>query len=407
MLRYLTAGESHGKALVAIVEGLPAGLFVTREHIDTELARRQRGYGRGRRMKIEQDRVEILAGVRYGYTLGSPVALMVENRDWKNRMQEMTPEPVEGKGGDNIPEGERVTRPRPGHADLSGALKYAHRDLRNVLERASARETTMRVAVGALAKRLLDEFGIQVMSHVVRLGSVVADVQGQRYDEIAQKAEASEVRCADPDASEQMKALIDKAKQEGDTLGGVFEVVATGLPPGLGSHVHWDRKLDARLAQALMSIQAIKGVEVGMGFGVASRFGSEVHDAIGYRPYPATEPGPEDFQGPERPGFYRMTNRAGGFEGGMTTGEPVVLRAAMKPISTLYRPLDSVDFYTKEPFKASIERSDTCALPAAGVIGEAVVAIELARAFLEKFGGDSLREIKRNYLGYVKALREV
>ena len=406
MLRYLTAGESHGKALVAIVEGLPAGLYVTREHIDAELARRQRGYGRGRRMQIEQDRVEILAGIRYGYTLGSPVALMVENRDWKNWVDVMTPDPVEGKGGEHIPTGERVTRPRPGHADLVGALKYGHRDLRNVLERASARETTMRVAVGALAKRLLDEFGIKVMSHVIQLGSVVARVQGD-YEEIFQRAEASEVRCADDDASGKMKALIDQAKQEGDTLGGIFEVVATGVPPGLGSHVHWDRKLDARLAQALMSIQAIKGVEVGLGFGVASRFGSQVHDAIGYRSYPPAEPGPGDFQGAERPGFFRMTNRAGGFEGGMTTGEPVVVRAAMKPISTLYRPLDSVDFYTKEPFKASIERSDTCALPAAGVIGEAVVAIELARAFLEKFGGDSLEEIRRNYLGYVKALREV
>lgn len=406
MLRYLTAGESHGKALVAIVEGLPAGLYVTREHIDAELARRQRGYGRGRRMQIEQDRVEILAGIRYGYTLGSPVALMVENRDWKNWVDVMTPDPVEGKGGEHIPTGERVTRPRPGHADLVGALKYGHRDLRNVLERASARETTMRVAVGALAKRLLDEFGIKVMSHVIQLGSVVAQVQGD-YEEIFQRAEASEVRCADDDASGKMKALIDQAKQEGDTLGGIFEVVATGVPPGLGSHVHWDRKLDARLAQALMSIQAIKGVEVGLGFGVASRFGSQVHDAIGYRSYPPAEPGPGDFQGAERPGFFRMTNRAGGFEGGMTTGEPVVVRAAMKPISTLYRPLDSVDFYTKEPFKASIERSDTCALPAAGVIGEAVVAIELARAFLEKFGGDSLEEIRRNYLGYVKALREV
>lgn len=407
MLRYMTAGESHGKALVAIVEGLPAGLFVTREHIDKDLGRRQKGYGRGRRMKIEQDRVEILSGIRYGYTLGSPVALLVENRDWKNRMEEMTPEPVEGKGGDRIPVGERVTRPRPGHADLSGALKYGHRDLRNVLERASARETTMRVAVGALAKRLLDEFGIKVMSHVVRLGSVEAQVDGMSYDELAAKAEESEVRCADPDAAARMMALIDRAKQEGDTLGGVFEVVATGVPPGLGSHVHWDRKLDAKLAMALMSIQAIKGVEVGLGFGVAERFGSEVHDAIGYRPYPDTPPGPADFAAGERPGFYRMSNRAGGFEGGMTTGEPIVLRAAMKPISTLYRPLDSVDFYTKEPFKASIERSDTCALPAAGVVGEAVVAIELAAAFLEKFGGDSIQEIQRNYLGYVKALREV
>lgn len=407
MLRYLTAGESHGKALVAIVEGVPAGLYLTREHIDVDLARRQTGYGRGRRMKIEQDRVDILSGVRYAYTLGSPIALMVSNRDWDNWIDMMTPDPVEGRGGDHAPSGERVTRPRPGHADLCGALKYGHRDLRNVLERASARETTMRVAVGAIAKRLLDEFGIKVRGHVVRLGSVRASVDGLSYDELFARAESSEMRCADPEATQAMKALVDQAKEAGDSLGGVFEVVATGVPPGLGSHVHWDRKLDGRLAHALMSIQAVKGVEIGLGFGVAERFGSQVHDAIAYRPYPDAPPGPGDFQGEERPGFYRRSNRAGGFEGGMSTGEPIVVRGALKPISTLYRPLDSVDFYTKEPFKASIERSDICAVPAAAVIGEAVVAIELASAFLEKFGGDSLQEIRRNYLGYVQALREV
>jgi len=330
MLRYLTAGESHGKALVAIVEGVPAGLFLTREHIDKDLARRQSGYGRGRRMKIEQDRVEILSGVRYGYTLGSPIALMVENRDWKNWTEQMTPEPVEGKGGDHVPEGERVTRPRPGHADLVGALKYGHRDLRNVLERASARETTMRVAVGAVAKRLLDEFGIKVRGHVVRVGSVQADVGGLGYDELFERAESSEMRCADPKATEAMKALVDQAKEAGDSLGGVVEVVATGVPPGLGSYVHWDRKLDGRLARALMSVQAVKGVEIGLGFGAAERFGSEVHDSIGYRPYPDTPAGPGDFQGPQRPGVYRTSNRAGGFEGGMSTGEPIVARAALK-----------------------------------------------------------------------------
>lgn len=407
MLRYLTAGESHGKALVAIVEGMPAGLYLTASHIDDDLRRRQGGYGRGRRMKIEQDRVEILSGVRYGYTLGSPIALMIENKDWKNRQEEMTSEPVPGKGGDAIPQGERVTRPRPGHADLTGALKYGHRDLRNVLERASARETAARVAVGAVARRLLDEFGITLFSHVVSLGGVEANLSGLSYEQIREAAEASEVRSADPEAARAMMAKIDEAKKAGDTVGGRFEVVVLGVPPGLGSHVHWDRKLDASLARALLSVQAIKGVEVGLGFGVADRFGSEVHDCIGYRPYGDEEPGPGDFRPEGRPGFYRMSNRAGGFEGGITTGEPIVVRAAMKPISTLYKPLQSVDFYTKEPFEASIERSDTCAVPAAGVVGEAVVAIEIAKAFLEKFGGDSVAEIRRNYLGYLQALREV
>ncbi len=405
MLRYMTAGESHGQALVAIAEGFPAGLYLTREDIDTDLARRQVGYGRGRRMKIEKDQVQILSGVRYGYTLGSPIALLIENRDWKNRMDEMTPDPVEGKGGPNIPVGERVTRPRPGHADLNGALKYGHRDLRNVLERASARETTARVAVGAIARRLLKHFGIEVFSHIVRLGGVGANLEGLSYSEIAQRAEASDVRCADSDAAQQMKAKIDQAKAAGDTVGGVFEVVVTGAPPGLGSHVHWDRKLDARIARAVLSIQAIKGVEIGLGFGVAERFGSEVHDAIGYRPYP--EQDADDLDGSERYGFFRHSNRAGGFEGGMTSGEPIVVRGAMKPISTLYKPLESVDFYTKETFAASIERSDTCAAPAAGVIAESVVAIEVAAAFLEKFGGDGIEEIERNYEGYCRYLREV
>lgn len=407
LLRYMTAGESHGQALVAIAEGFPAGLYLTRDWIDKDLERRQGGYGRGRRMKIETDRAQILSGVRYGYTLGSPIALLIENRDWKNRKDEMNPDPVEGKGGKAIPEKERVSRPRPGHADLSGALKYGHRDLRNVLERASARETAARVAVGALAKRLLDHVGIQVMSHVVNLGGIEADVSGLSYRDIEAAAEESEVRCADPEASRRMIEKIDEAKKAGDTVGGVFEVVVTGVPPGLGSHVHWDRKLDAAIARALMSIQAIKGVEIGLGFGVGDRFGSEVHDAIGYRPYPEGETGLVDFSASDRPGFYRFTNRAGGFEGGMTTGEPLVARAAMKPISTLYKPLQSVDFYTKEPFEASIERSDTCALPAAGIVGEAVVAFEVAKAFMEKFGGDSIDEIDRNYRGYIESLREV
>lgn len=408
MLRYLTAGESHGPGLTAIAEGFPAGLFLTEEHIARDLSRRQVGYGRGRRMQIEKDRAEIRGGVRFGYTLGGPISLYIENRDWKNRMEEMNPAPVEGYSPDQPPARERVTRPRPGHADLNGALKYGHKDLRNVLERASARETAARVAVGAIARRLLDHFGMQVMSHVVRLGGISASVEHLSYEEIARRAEESPVRCADPEAAERMMRKIDEAKKAGDTLGGVFEVVVTGVPPGLGSHVHWDRKLDARIAWAVMSIQAIKGVEIGLGFAAADRFGSEVHDAIGYRPYPeGSEPGPDDFRGPHRPGFYRLTNRAGGFEGGITSGEPIVVRGAMKPISTLYKPLDSVDFYTKEPFKASIERSDTCAVPAAGVIAEAVVAFEVARAFLEKFGGDSIKEIERNYRGYLQALREV
>ena len=408
MLRYMTAGESHGRGLVAIAEGFPAGLALTEEDIARDLARRQTGYGRGRRMQIEKDHAVIQSGVRYGYTLGSPIALLIENRDWKNRMDEMNPAPIPGFTPDQAPAKERVTRPRPGHADLNGALKYGHRDLRNVLERASARETAARVAVGAIARRLLDHFGIRVMSHVVRLGGIAANVEGLSYDEIAERAERSEVRCADPAAATAMMAKIDEAKKAGDTLGGVFEVVVTGVPPGLGSHVHWDRKLDGRIAQAVMSIQAVKGVEIGLGFQAAERFGSEAHDAIAYRPYPpGSEPGPGDFRGPERPGFYRLTNRAGGLEGGMTSGEPIVVRGAMKPISTLYKPLDSVDFYTKEPFKASIERSDTCAVPAAGVIAEAVVAFEVARAFMEKFGGDSVKEIERNLVGYAQALREV
>ncbi len=407
MLRYLTAGESHGQALVAILEGMPAGLSLTAADIDVELARRQQGYGRGRRMKIEQDRVQILSGVRFGRTLGSPIALQIVNRDWVNWQDKMAVEPRPDLAAeDGTPVKERVTRPRPGHADLAGALKYGHRDLRNVLERASARETTARVAVGAIARRLLKEFGIEVFSHVVALGGIEAHPEGS-WEEIRERAEASPVRCADPEAAAQMMAAIDAAKEAGDTLGGVFEVVVTGVPPGLGSHVHYDRKLDGRLAQALMSVQAIKGVEVGLGFRAAAMRGSQVHDPIAYRPYPPGPVTPQMLAAAERPGFYRLRNHAGGLEGGMSNGEPVIVRAAMKPIATLYEPLPSVDFYTKEPFAASVERSDTCAVPAAGVIGEAVVAFEVARAFLEKFGGDSIQEIQRHYLGYLEYLRSV
>lgn len=407
-LRFLTAGESHGQALTAVLEGMPAGLRLPVERINVDLARRQQGYGRGRRMQIEKDEVEILSGVRLGYTLGSPITLQLKNRDWKNWEERMTPylskdAPVVGEPPGPWPK-ERVRSPRPGHADLAGALKYAHKDLRNVLERASARETAARVAVGAVTKVLLERFGIQVGGFVVALGKVRYEPGDEPLAALVEKAEASEVRCPDPEASQQMIEQIEIAKQRGDTLGGIFEIRVTGVPPGLGSHVQWDRKLDARLAFALMSIQAMKGVEFGLGFEAATRFGSEVHDPIGYRPYPEGE-----IKGPEvlNYGFYHHSNNAGGIEGGMTNGEPIVVRVAMKPISTLYTPLESVAFDTKEILPASVERSDHCALPAAVVVGEAVVAFEIARAFLEKFGGDSIQEIERNYYGYLDYLRRV
>jgi chorismate synthase len=378
MLRYLTAGESHGKCLTAIVEGVPAGLPLAAESIDHDLARRQRGYGRGGRMRIEQDRVEFLAGVRKGYTLGNPLSLLIRNKDWENWQEIMAAEP-----GPASTE-KVVTCPRPGHADLVGAIKYNHRDIRNVLEKASARETAIRVAVGAVAKRLLAEFGMKVYSYTVAIGGVTA-VPGKNVsvEEAFERAEKSEVRCPDEATSEKMIARIREAKHKGDTLGGIFEVVVTNPPLGLGSYTQWDRRLTGRLAMALMSIQAMKGVEVGMGFEAAHRFGSEVHDEIFYAG-----------------GFTRGSNNAGGLEGGITTGEPIVLRTAMKPISTLYNPKKSVDILTKEPVEASIERSDICTVPAAGVIGEAVVAFEMACAFLEKFGGDTVDELRRNYGAY-------
>ena len=391
-MRYLTAGESHGRELTAIIEGMPAGLAVASGDIDRELARRQSGYGRGARMKIETDRAEITSGVRHGKTLGSPIALVVKNRDWENWTEIMSPEAAPAAAD------RAVTRPRPGHADLTGGLKYGHRDLRNVLERSSARETTMRVAAGSIARRLLDEFGIGVYSWVTEIGGVKGEIAGAP-GALFRSAEGSQVRCPDSVASKAMMERIDRAKAAGDSLGGAFEVVLTGVPPGLGSFVHWDRKLDARLAFALMSIQAIKGAEVGMGFAVASAPGSEVHDEIFY-----SRKGRSAKFWPRRPGFSRKTNNAGGIEGGMTNGEPIVLRAAMKPIPTLYKPLRSVDIETKKPFKASVERSDTCAVPAAAVIAEAVVAFEVAVAFLEKFGGDSISEIERNYMGYLDSV---
>lgn len=397
MLRYLNAGESHGSALTAIIEGMPAGLEITAESVDRDLARRQSGWGRGARMKIEKDRVEITSGVRWGRTLGSPIALVVRNLDWENWLDVMGPDaPV------NPDTSRSVTRPRPGHADLTGGIKYGHRDLRNVLERSSARETATRVAVGAFAKRLLEAFGINVYSWVVEIGGVRwSKASKDSAMSLFRKAEKSPVRCPGQKAAEEMKARIDAAKKDGDSLGGVFEVVVTGVPPGLGSYAQWDRKLDASLAGALMSIQAIKGVEVGAGFNVGSTPGSLVHDEIFYKTATAKKGGKEGYW-PAWPRFYRKTNNAGGIEGGMSNGEPVVLRAAMKPIPTLYKPLRSVDIETKKAFKASVERSDVCAVPAAAVIAESVAAFEIARAFLEKFGSDAIASIDRNYRDYLK-----
>ena len=377
MLRYLTAGESHGKALTAIVEGMPSGLKITEEKINEQLARRQKGYGRGGRMKIETDKVEILSGVRLGETLGSPITLQIKNKDWENWQEIMRYEP--GK----IPEDKLVLKPRPGHADLSGFIKYNHYDVRNILERASARETAMRVAVGAVARIFLAEFGIKIASRVTGIAEVKAEYDKELpLEEISRLTEQSEVRCLDPKAEKLMIERIKKAQQDGDSLGGVFEVLVDGLPVGLGSYVHWDRRLDASLAEAVMSIQAIKGVEIGQGFTAAASNGSEVHDQLYFTP---------------EKGVYRLTNNAGGLEGGMTNGERLVVRAAMKPIPTLYQPLASFDLRTKEKYFASIERSDVCAVPAAAVVGEAMVASVLAQAVLQKFGGDSLGEIKDNY----------
>src|SRR5437660_10015329 len=380
--RFTTAGESHGRGLVGILEGIPAGLPVSAERINAELKRRMGGYGRGARMKIEADQIEWLAGVRAGETLGSPIAMLVWNRDWENWQDVMAPEAQASPE----PRRRQVTRPRPGHADLTGVLKYDRQDARDILERASARETVARVACGAVCKLLLEQFGIEVGSHVVELGGVGARHAVPLPSPVNAAADASPVRCLDPEAEREMIARIDAAKAAGDTLGGVVEVVALGAPVGLGSHVSWDRKLDGRLAQALMSIPAVKGVELGLGFEAARRKGSEVHDEI-------------------LPGLARATNRAGGTEGGMTTGEPLVLRVAMKPISTLMAPLKTVDLKTGAAAQAQSERSDVTAVPAMGVIAEAMVALVLARALLEKFGGDALSEMKRNFAGYMAQVR--
>lgn len=386
MLRYLTAGETHGPMLTTILEGIPANLPIAAREITCDLIRRQHGYGRGGRMRIEKDEANIVGGVRHGLTLGGPIAILIANRDWDNWKLTMDPTPA---GRETDPK-EPVTRPRPGHADLAGALKYGHQDIRNVLERASARETAARMAVGAVCKRLLLQFGVEVFSHVIGIGPIVAETGGLSFAEIRERAELSPVRCADQQAGDAMMRKIDEAKSRGTSLGGVFEVVALNLPVGLGSYVQWDDKLDGRLAQAVMSIQAIKGVEIGLGFEGARRFGFETHDEIFY----------------EDGCFMRRTNRAGGLEGGMSNGEPIVVRGAMKPIATQYAPMASVDLRTKEPFQASVERSDICAVPAAGVVGEAVVAFEIARAFREKFGGDSLEEMTRNYQAYVASIRD-
>lgn len=382
-LRYLTAGETHGPQLTAIIEGLPSNLTIDFEQLNFQLQRRQKGHGRGRRMQIETDTAQIVGGVRHGKTTGAPVALVVENKDWKHWTSVMNVEPIEG--GDEAKR--RVHRPRPGHADLNGGLKYNLKDLRNVLERSSARETAARVAVGAVARQLLEKFGIKVAGHVVSIGGVVAQTPNLPIDELIVQTEESPVRVVDKEAEQKMMELIDRMKTEGDTIGGVVECIVTGLPVGLGSHVQWDRKLDGRIAQAVVSINAFKGVEIGIGFEAARIPGSQVHDPIMHS---------------EETGFYRASNRAGGIEGGMSTGEPIVVKGVMKPIPTLYKPLASVDIDTKEPFTAQVERSDACAVPAASVVMEHVVAWEVAQAFLEKFGGDSIEEIQANVDSYLR-----
>lgn len=386
-MRYLTAGESHGPQLTTIIEGIPSNMKLEKETIDKDLKRRQKGYGRGRRMQIESDTVQIVGGVRHGKTTGAPIALTVENKDWTHWEKIMGPDPISEDEQENMKR--VITKPRPGHADLNGAIKYNHRDMRNVLERSSARETTIRVAAGAVAKALLAEFGVKVAGHVKEIGGIKAEHQSfQSLEELQEVTEQSPVRCFDMDAATKMMEEIDRAKENGDSIGGIVEVIVEGLPIGLGSHVHYDRKLDAKIAAAIVSINAFKGVEFGIGFEAARRPGSEVHDEILWD---------------EGQGYYRKTNRLGGFEGGMTNGMPVIVRGVMKPIPTLYKPLQSVDIDSKEPFSASIERSDSCAVPSASVVAEAVVAWELANAFTEKFGNESIdrmRDIFDEYVNY-------
>ncbi|MEF7437282.1 chorismate synthase [Paenibacillus lautus] len=384
-LRFLTAGETHGPQLTTIIEGLPSNLELDFDALNFQLHRRQKGYGRGRRMQIEKDTAQILGGVRHGYTTGAPIALVVQNNDWKHWQNIMNMEPIEG----NDEAKRRVHRPRPGHADLNGGLKYNLKDLRNVLERSSARETAVRVAVGAIARQFLAQFGVKVAGQVIRIGEIEAPPHNLSIDELIERTEASSVRVVDEETEKKMEAYIDEIKKEGDSIGGIVECIIEGLPVGLGSHVQYDRKLDGRIAQGVMSINAFKGVEVGIGFEAGELRGSQVHDEIMYS---------------EERGYHRATNRLGGFEGGMTNGMPIVVRGVMKPIPTLYKPLQSVDIDTKEAFTAQVERSDACAVPAASVVMEHVVTWEVAKAFLEKFGGDSMEEIHANYQNYLKQL---
>ncbi|MFP3884277.1 chorismate synthase [Priestia filamentosa] len=379
-MRYLTAGESHGPQLTTILEGVPSNLPLKAEDINEDLARRQKGYGRGRRMQIETDEVEILSGVRHASTLGSPITLVVENNDWKHWTKIMGIEEISEEEKEEVKR--KITRPRPGHADLIGGMKYGHRDLRNVLERSSARETTVRVAAGAVAKKILSELGINVASHVLEIGGVRANPpQYKNLNELKDRTNESPVRCFDQSVEQEMMSAIDSAKENGDSIGGIVEVIIEGLPPGVGSYVQYDRKLDSKIAAAIVSINAFKGVEFGIGFEAARLPGSKVHDEILWN---------------EEEGYTRGSNNLGGLEGGMTTGMPLVVRGVMKPIPTLYKPLQSVDIDTKEPFSASIERSDSCAVPAASVVAEAVVAWEVANAIVEQFGHDRMDLIKEN-----------
>jgi chorismate synthase len=388
MLRFETAGESHGECLVATLTGLPAGIPISLDRINRELWRRQQGFGRGGRMKIETDTAEVVAGVRHSHTIGSPIAIIIQNKDWKNWTGILPVEDSDGAEELKKP----VTRPRPGHADLAGGIKYDFHDARYILERASARETAARVAVGAMAKALLSQFGIEILSHVIGVGTVRLQ-RAAAWEELVALSERQDVLlgCVDAEVEQQMKVLVDEAYKTGDTIGGIFEVVARGLPIGLGSHIAWDTRLDGRLAQAIVSIQAVKGVEVGYAEDGAMSFGSKVQDTIHYNK--------------EERRFFRGANRAGGLEGGITNGQDVLVRGFLKPISTLRRPLESVDLLTRDTEKAAYERSDVCVVPAAGVIGEAMVGIVLAQAFLEKFGGDSLTETRRNYDGYLEQVK--
>ncbi|MGZ4868694.1 MAG: chorismate synthase [Candidatus Angelobacter sp.] len=392
MLRYFTAGESHGESLVAFLSGVPAGLSVDQAFLDRELWRRQQGFGRGGRMKIETDRAHIVSGVRHGKTIGSPISILLENKDWKNWQESL---PVEaGDPGKH----KRVASPRPGHADLAGALKYNFPEARYILERASARESAARVAIGAIAKLFLRELGMEVLSHVIAVGKATlanAEVPWEKLQELHAKEEVL-LNCADPDSEQRMKAEVDHALRTGDSIGGVFEVVAHNVPPGLGAFAQWDERLDGMLAMAVMSLQAVKAVEIGTGVESALSFGSAVHDEIGYK---------KDSHAPFT-GFTRASNHAGGIEGGISNGQDILVRGYLKPISTLRRPLGSVDFATREPVKAAYERSDVCVVPAAGVAAEAMVALTLARCVLEKFGGDSMAETQRNFAGYQTQLRE-